>query len=142
MSRQLPGSRTLVLLALIGLMAVGASRWQSGAVGQEKPAVIKQGQVHQAEQLSAAFRHAAEVAMPSVVTVHSKSKAHVAKHAKVNPHSKRNGGENPFKGTPFEGMPLEDFFGGNMPDMQQPHRGREGVGSGVIVDAVGHHPDQ
>jgi serine protease Do len=134
MSRHLPGSRTLVLLALIGLLAVGASRWQTGAVGQEKAAAIKPGQVHQAEQLSAAFRHAAEVAMPSVVTVHSKSKGHVAKHAKASPHSKRNG-ENPFKGTPFEGIPLEDFF--NMPDSPQSHQRHEGVGSGVIVDASG-----
>ena len=132
MSRPLSGSRTLVLLALIGLLAVGASRWQTGAVGQEKAAVIKPGQVHQAEQLSAAFRHAAEVAMPSVVTVHSKSKGHVAKHAKVHPHSKR-GGENPFKGTPFEGIPFEDFFG-NTPESHQRH---EGVGSGVIVDSSG-----
>ncbi len=37
MSRQIPGSRTLVLLALIGLLAVGASHWQSGAVGEENP---------------------------------------------------------------------------------------------------------
>ncbi|HEX4143293.1 MAG TPA: Do family serine endopeptidase [Pirellulales bacterium] len=135
MSRPIAGSRTLFLLALIGLLAVGASRWQTGAVGQEKAATIKPGQVHQAEQLSAAFRHAAEVAMPSVVTVHSKSKAHVTKHTKVNPHSKRNG-ENPFKGTPFEGIPFEDFFG-NMPDGGQSHPRHEGVGSGVIVDSSG-----
>jgi serine protease Do len=123
-----------MMLALVGLLAVGASRWQTVAVSQEKAAVIKPGQVHQAEQLSAAFRHAAEVAMPSVVTVHSKSKPHVTKHAKANPHSRRNG-ENPFKGTPFEGIPFEDYFG-NQPDMQQ-HPRHEGVGSGVIVDASG-----
>ena len=138
MSRQLPGSRTLVLLALIGLLAVGASHWQTGAVGQEKPA-IKAGQVHQAEQLSAAFRHAAEVAMPSVVTVHSKTKGQVAKHTKVKPHAKGEEGDNPFKGTPFE-----DFFGGNaipgmpgVPGMPQGHPRREGMGSGVIVDSSG-----
>jgi serine protease Do len=131
MSRPLPGSRTLLLLGLIGLMAVGASRWQTRAVGEEKPAAVKPGQVHQAEQLSAAFRHASEVAMPSVVTVHSKSKAHVTKNAKASPHAKRGGGENPFKGTPFE-----DFFGGE--GMPSPHpRAREGVGSGVIVDPSG-----
>ena len=133
MSRQIPRARTLVMLALIGLLAVGASRWQSGVVGQEKASAIKPGQVHQAEQLSAAFRHAAEVAMPSVVTVHSKSKAHVAKHTNANPHARRNG-ENPFKGTPFEGM--EDFFGA-MPNMPQSHPRHEGVGSGVIVDSSG-----
>src|SRR5271170_705362 len=97
MSRHLPGSRTLALFALIGLLAVGASRWQVGAVGQEKPAAIKPGQVHQAEQLSAAFRHAAEVAMPSVVTIHSKTKGHVAKHSKGNAHSNRNHGDDRFK---------------------------------------------
>jgi len=131
MSRPLSGSRTLVLLAMIGLLAVGASRWQTGAVGQEKAGAIKPGQVHQAEQLSAAFRHAAEVAMPSVVTVHSKSKGHVIKHANGNPHSRHNGGDNPFKGTPFE-----DFFG-NSPDMGEAHPRHEGVGSGVIVDSSG-----
>ena len=137
MSRQIPGSRTLVLLALVGLLAVGASHWNSGAVGEEKPA-IKQGQVHQAEQLSAAFRHAAEVAMPSVVTVHSKAKGTMGKVAKANPHSKQkpHNGENPFKGTPFE-----DFFGSDafpgMPNMPQGHPRREGVGSGVIVDSSG-----
>ena len=70
--------------------------WRSvPAIGKPGPSAkrssaIKPGQVHQAEQLSAAFRHAAEVAMPSVVTVHSKIKGHVAKHIKANPHSKRD----------------------------------------------------
>ncbi|HTU24844.1 MAG TPA: Do family serine endopeptidase [Pirellulales bacterium] len=141
MSRQLPGSRTLVGLALIGLMAVGATRWQPGVVGQEKASEkatsVPTKELHQAQELSAAFRHASEVAMPSVVTVHAKTKPHVAKNTKGNgsPHGRR-GGADPFKGTPFEGMPLEDFFGSNgMPDMH-PHA-REGVGSGVIVDSSG-----
>ncbi len=76
--------------------------------------------------------------MPSVVTVHSKSKGTMPKVAKANPHSKnkQHGGENPFKGTPFE-----DFFGSDafpgVPNMPQGHPRREGVGSGVIVDSSG-----
>ena len=57
--------------------------------------------------------------MPSVVTVHSKTKAQVAKHAKVNPHSKREVAK-----TPSKEPRSKDFFGGNcfrsdMPDMPQ-----------------------
>jgi serine protease Do len=137
MSRHVRSSRTLVALALIGLLAVAAGRWQPGAIGQEKTVSIKPGQVHQAEQLSAAFRHAAEVAMPSVVTIHSK-KGHVVKHAKVNPHARHNGGENPFKGTPWEGFfngqDMPGFSGHEMPHSEQPS---EGIGSGVIVDSSG-----
>jgi len=142
-SRKLFGSPALAAVALAGLLAVGAGRWQSAAVSQEKAPPVKPAQLHQAEQLSAAFRHAAEVAMHSVVTVHSKVKPHAVKHTKGNPHSRPNGneadpsnGENPFKGTPFE-----DFFGGEfraIPGNPSPHsRAREGVGSGVIVDPSG-----
>jgi serine protease Do len=85
-----------------------------------------------ATALSKAFRHAAEVATPSVVVVRSEAKA--------RPTPKGRGpqrGENPFKGTPFEeffrdGIPEGFEFGpqGGMPP-------RSGVGSGVIVDPSG-----
>ena len=86
----------------------------------------------QARELSLVFRKAAEVAMPSVVTVRSKTKARLTKSS-GNRSSK---GANPFKGTPFE-----DYFNGeDMPNFhgfdgqQQP---RQGMGSGVIIDKSG-----
>jgi serine protease Do len=87
-----------------------------------------------ATALSKAFRHAAEVATPSVVVVRSEAKA--------KPAPKGRGpqrGENPFKGTPFE-----DFFRDGVPEgfeFGPGQRGgmppRSGVGSGVIVDSAG-----
>jgi serine protease Do len=85
-----------------------------------------------ASSLSRAFRHAAEIATPSVVVVRSEMKA---RRVGVE-RGPRGGGENPFKGTPFE-----DFFNEQMPDGLEfrgpvPPRGG-GVGSGVIVDSSG-----
>jgi len=84
-----------------------------------------------ATALSKAFRHAAEVATPSVVVVRSEAKP------KKTPQGRGpQRGENPFKGTPFE-----DFFRDGLPEGFEfgPHGGmpRSGVGSGVIVDASG-----
>ncbi|MEI6240956.1 MAG: Do family serine endopeptidase [Planctomycetia bacterium] len=88
-----------------------------------------------ATALSKAFRHAAERATPSVVVVRSEAKAKPAEGR--DRQRQRGGGENPFKGTPFEdffkdGLPEGFDFGprGGMPP-------RSGVGSGVIVDAAG-----
>ena len=46
-------------------------------------------------------------------------------------------GENPFKGTPFEGMvpQMPGFGGGDGEGFQSPQR--DGIGSGVIIDAKG-----
>jgi len=53
-----------------------------------------------AQALSKAFRRAAEIATPAVVVVRSESKP-----KKVSGRGPQRGqGENPFKGTPFEGM--------------------------------------
>jgi serine protease Do len=87
-----------------------------------------------ANALSRAFRHAAEKATPSVVVVRSEAKPQPQQRAR----GPQRGGDNPFKGTPFEeffrdGLPEGFEFGpgprGGMP--------RSGVGSGVIVDASG-----
>ncbi|MEI7782675.1 MAG: trypsin-like peptidase domain-containing protein, partial [Planctomycetota bacterium] len=87
--------------------------------------------------LSKAFRHAAEHASPSVVVVRSETKARKAPDR--GPDRRGGGGENPFKGTPFE-----DFFRDGIPEGFDFHGGgaggmppRSGVGSGVIVDATG-----
>jgi serine protease Do len=85
-----------------------------------------------ATALSKAFRHAAEVATPSVVVVRSETKPRPA--AARRP---RQRGDNPFRGTPFEGMfpdGIPEGFDFNMPE-GMPRR--SGVGSGVIVDAAG-----
>ena len=71
--------------------------------------------------------------MPTVVTIRSKTKAHpVAKN--------RNRGENQFKGgeNPFKGTPFEDFFNGRgLEDINPQMPRREGMGSGVIIDSSG-----
>ncbi|NBW97209.1 MAG: Do family serine endopeptidase [Planctomycetia bacterium] len=87
-----------------------------------------------ATALSKAFRHAAEHATPSVVVVRSEARA---KPAPQRQRQRQGGGENPFKGTPFE-----DFFKDGLPEGFEfgPRGGmppRSGVGSGVIVDAAG-----
>jgi serine protease Do len=95
--------------------------------------------VEHANDLSHAFREAAHVAMPSVVTVYSHESG---KKVKAERGEKGNnplfGGEDPFKGTPFEGR-FKDMFpnspdGGNY-SMQTPPR--DGMGTGVIIDKSG-----
>jgi serine protease Do len=94
-----------------------------------------------ANSLSKAFRHAAEQAIPSVVVVRSETKAKKVAAARGQRQGQRpeRGGDNPFKGTPFE-----EFFKDGVPegfDFNQPEGGqtppRSGVGSGVIVDKEG-----
>src|SRR5689334_3425873 len=125
------------LAALLGVVVasglVGTALWHGGAVGQEARKETSDKPVHQAQQLSTAFRKAAETAMPSVVTVRAKTKAHAAKGMTGRRGEK---GENPLKGTPFEDL----FRGGEgfgFGDMQQMVPRREGMGSGVIVDKSG-----
>jgi serine protease Do len=113
---------TALLVAVVSLAA-----WQrTSAVGQESETAPNPAALEHANMLSEAFNHAAEVAMPSVVTIYSKAKS----QAVSNPS--RAPGQNPFKGTPFEeffeGRDLEQF-GQQMP--------REGMGSGVIIDRSG-----
>jgi serine protease Do len=85
---------------------------------------------HEANNLSLAFRKAAEEAIPTVVTIETVSKARV-----LEGRGQRKG-ENPFQGeNPFEGTPFEDFFSNNGRGFQMP--ARQGTGSGVIVDKSG-----
>ena len=129
------GGRLLTALATMTMLAVLSSlvveRGLTESRGEQPPAVdpATAESLEHATSLSRAFRHAAEVATPSVVVVRSEAKAR-----RVGVERGPGGrGENPFQGTPFE-----DFFE-QMPEMQ---RGpmtppRSGVGSGVIVDASG-----
>jgi serine protease Do len=128
-------SRVIVLLALLTALGLGTALQRSGAIGEEPRKEVNPTARRHAEELSEAFNNAAEITMPCVVTIYSKTKAHpVAKdHGRGNP-SPFKGGDNPFKG-------FEDFFNGpngrNFGDQvprQMPHRG---MGSGVIVDKSG-----
>ncbi len=125
-------ARIFVLLVLIAGVGLVAAFQRSGAIGDEPRKEVNPTALRYAQELSEAFHNAADIAMPSVVTIRSKAKAHpVAKSRGGGPTPR---GENPFKGTPFE-----DFFNGRSLDdltpQQMPHR--EGMGSGVIIDASG-----
>lgn len=77
-----------------------------------------------AKALSRAFRKAAEATVPTVVKITTQSKAPARNRT-------RRGG-NPFRGTPFE-----EFFNDEMQKRLEESPSREGVGSGVIIDASG-----
>ena len=120
----------IMLSTLLGVSA--------GARGDET--ATAEAMMH-ANSLSKAFRHAAEHAIPSVVVVRSETKAKkvAANRGQRQGQRQQQGGENPFKGTPFE-----DFFKDGVPegfDFNSPEGGqmppRSGVGSGVIVDKEG-----
>jgi serine protease Do len=133
-------SRVIAALTLLAIGAAGIGFWQTHGVAQEQskaPSAV----IEQADNLSQAFRKAAETAVPTVVTIETKSKA----HADSGKPKQFKQGENPFKGTPFE-----DFFNDeNSPFHFGPHGGRsfsmpegatpqrQGMGSGVIIDKSG-----
>ena len=130
-SRPTPALRSV--LAGIAFSAAAVAALAAFAARGEETAATAEAMMH-ANSLSKAFRHAAEHATPSVVVVRSETKARKAPEG-----AKRGrGGENPFKGTPFE-----DFFRDGLPEgfeFRGPGGGmppRSGVGSGVIVDAGG-----
>ncbi len=88
-----------------------------------------------AKALSQAFREAASVASPSVVRIDSHESAKKVKGMRGQGYSFKGtpfgGGDNPFKGTPFENM----FPDGQDFNFQsQPH---DGMGTGVIIDKSG-----
>ncbi len=124
------GYRLAAALALVAAVGLGAAIERSGATANKGPEVNPTTLRH-AEQLSEAFHNAAAIAMPSVVTIRSKTKAQTV----VNNRGGLPQGENPFKGTPFEDLFKDRGFDfhGQMPNMPR----REGMGSGVIIDSSG-----
>ncbi len=118
--------RIVVALSLLAAV-VAVTAWQhTGAIGQEPQPKANPEALRHANMLSEAFNHAADVAMPSVVTIHSKTKSQpVARN-------RGNGEANPFKGTPFE-----EFFEGRDFDQFRRRMPRQGMGSGVIIDRSG-----
>jgi serine protease Do len=128
-------SRVVAVFALLGALGAGIAVQRSGAIGDEPRKELNPAALRHAEELSDAFNNAAEIAMPSVVTVRSTVKAHpvVKSNRGTSPRGDSPRGENPFKGTPFE-----DFFKGrNFEDLAPEQAPRQGVGSGVIIDSSG-----
>jgi serine protease Do len=126
-------SSFFVPTCLLPVLLVAPLAALSTSAHAEDSAATAEAMSH-ATALSKAFRHAAEHATPSVVVVRSEAKA---KPAQGRDQQRQGGGENPFKGTPFE-----DFFKDGLPEGFDfgPRGGigpRSGVGSGVIVDAAG-----
>ncbi|HUY91087.1 MAG TPA: Do family serine endopeptidase [Pirellulales bacterium] len=136
-----PRNRAWAVVAVATAMALGGAVWQRHSVAEDRAPAPDVALEH-ADQLSHAFRKAAEHAIPTVVTIETRTKPRMSS-GKGRQFQGENplGGENPFKGTPFE-----DFFndkefqfhsgpGQNGRSFQAP--GREGMGSGVIIDKSG-----
>lgn len=141
--------KLLALIAGLGLATAGiGGLWQGRTTADDanaQPTAERETDrgesaqaKHEANHLSLAFRKAAEAAIPTVVTIETVSKGHVVEGRGQHKGENQFGGENPFKGTPFE-----DFFNDN--DMLRRGFGgrgfqtpdRQGTGSGVIVDKSG-----
>lgn len=124
--------RLLTVVAILGIGGVATLIvTKPDLLAKDPPVVDKEASAH-AKGLSKAFRQAAEIAVPTVVTIETKSRPKIARRFRD--------GENPFKGTPFE-----DFFNENdsiaprmRPFMDPGNMPRtEGMGSGVIIDSKG-----
>lgn len=135
-------------LALGAIVALGGG-WvamQNRVEGQEndqaRPAVKSHQDavaVSNANSISRAFRQAASAARPSVVKILAHTNSKQMKNTSADGAYGFNG-ENPFKGTPFEKL-FPDMPGGRGQHFsfgtpqEQPER--DGLGSGVIIDASG-----
>ncbi len=103
----------------VGLMAAAlivfaaAAMQQQGTPAPESPpdSPADRAAVAQAKNMSRAFRSAARKVLPTVVKIRTSTRA--------------EGGENPFRGTPFEGL------------FNDRQRLIPGLGSGVIIDPKG-----
>jgi serine protease Do len=126
--------KLFTVVALFALAAACVPLWQARGTAKE-PGGAHIAARQNANQLSEAFRAAAEEAVPTVVTIETRSKPH-----DVSGHGHGTARENPFKGTPFE-----DFFKGDDSPFGQgfgdghTYRApqRQGMGSGVIIDKSG-----
>lgn len=137
-----PRNRAWAIVALATALALGGAVWQRHSVAEDRDRA-PDAAIEHADQLSSAFRKAAESAIPTVVTIETRSKPRAS-----SGNGRQFRGENPFGGgeNPFKGTPFEDFFndkdfsfhfgpGQGGRSFQSP--GREGMGSGVIIDPSG-----
>ncbi|QDT05902.1 Periplasmic serine endoprotease DegP precursor [Rubripirellula lacrimiformis] len=98
------------------------------------PQVLAPESLDVANALSDAFRNVASHVLPAVVAIENRPDD--SWQATANkPRRGQAPGANPFKGTPFEGMPLDQMFPNGVP--QQSPRSQGGIGSGVIIDSAG-----
>jgi serine protease Do len=152
-----PQRKGLAAALVAVTLVLGGVAWQIQGVGHLAQAQVAGPAINtpadsaaqqQATGLSRAFRKASEVILPTVVTIETRTKAPAPKENRKERDRSGNGqqfrGENPFKGTPFEG--LEDFFGDNGNGMPGPRfhfdsprsaPRHSGTGSGVIIDPSG-----
>jgi len=152
MTLQITQRKSLVGTGILMLaVASGGLLWKETHLAAQGPAIVPNTPANveaksHAKELSHAFRSAANIILPTVVTIETSTKAKNVKsdgrRPNMGPLNPRGGnGENPFKGTPFE-----DFFeqhgmegfggipgGGGM--QRQPRS--DGAGSGVIIDTSG-----
>jgi len=118
-----------------------ASRPEASTPAKTPDELKRDPVVEHANDLSRAFRESAKCAMPSVVTVYSHESGKKVKSDRSENGSRSFsfgfGGENPFKGTPFE-----DKFKDMIPSMPEggdfsSHVPHDGMGTGVIIDKSG-----
>jgi len=115
----------------------GVAAWRGSIWAQERePAIVVP---EEASQLSTAFRQVAEKLVPAVVTIETRTRSRPVQGRMPD---RRGEGENPFEGTPFEDFFREDSpfgrrFEGEEGLGQRGQPRRDGMGSGVIIDAKG-----
>ncbi len=120
----LPG---VLLLAVSGAAVGISSHWRTSHA--QEPDSKAQAGIHEATELSSAFRFVASKLRPSVVSIQTKSEV------RVQARSDRGRGAPSIPGLPPE---FERFFGDDLFD-QLPRGGmrQEGQGTGVIIGADG-----
>ena len=128
-------------------VASGGLFWKSTHSVAQGPAIVPNTPANteaksHANELSHAFRTAANTILPTVVTIETSTKAKVVRSDRRAPNLNPRGGngENPFKGTPFEEFFNEhgmEGFGGVPGGGGQRSPRSDGAGSGVIIDASG-----
>lgn len=145
-STSIATSAIAALLLCIGAVAMSRAEPQDSAIEHMVPVSYHENSaptisdddaaraIASAQDLSTAFRVASERVMPSVVTIENRPKPVEARQRNSQPNP--FGGENPFKGTPFEDMFRDRGFGFETPNGPQ-SPGPGGMGSGVIIDSHG-----
>ncbi|TWU38908.1 putative periplasmic serine endoprotease DegP-like precursor [Novipirellula aureliae] len=133
--------------ALIAGVAISGATFVSADQAVKNPLADLSPQqaaaIESAQSLSSAFRTVSSRVLPAVVAIENRPAVAAMTKQKVQPSSEPFGGQNPFKGTPFEDMFNDGTFNGRRfqmpPNMEPPSGSRPsaGIGSGVIIDPSG-----